>query len=216
MQKLPRYGLLLLIIFLLMFSFLMIATLEAYANDEYTEADKTAAIMAANDAISLIPPVTYIMDLEQSAVIRVKEARDLVDTAKELFDAQDSDFSELDHLIEAEKKVLKLLAIKAAQEAIAALPPLSEITEDDRDAIEEARRLITIAMEEHGATRFDICWYLDDLEAAEDKIGEKTEPEPPADPEPLPPTGGVISTVAAGFLVSGLGLICLKRRQKSH
>lgn len=233
MEKQVRYGLLLFIVLMLGVMLTVFTATPAYATEEeaemeqaYTAAEKAAAIRAANDAIFLIPRLDHIVALDQRAVQMVAEARALVEKAIEEYDAVDADFPYLAKLLEAEQVVSKLLAVKAAQDAIDAIPPLEEVTEEHRPIIEEARRLVNIAMQEYGATRFDICWRLDALEAAEEKIGEEGEeeepeptppPKPPDDRQATPPTGGSAGTLAlAAVLICGVGLFLFRQSRARY
>lgn len=226
MKKLVRYRLLLLVVLSIGLSVLMIGTQGVCANEEeavlelgYTPAEKTVAIGAANYAIGRLPQPESIVSYEQSYINDVANAFALVETAKEEFDAVDSDFPELAKLYAAEQRVLRMLAVKAAHDAIDALPPLAEITEEDREAVEEARRLVRIAVLEYGASDFELCWRMDVLSDAEEQLGEE-EPEPEPEPEPAKPddrlptpsTGGLSACLAAGLLLSGTGLLFIKRR----
>ncbi|HED23565.1 MAG TPA: hypothetical protein ENN91_00395 [Firmicutes bacterium] len=229
MEKQVRYGLLLFIVLICGIILVVFTATPAYATEEeaemeqaYTAAEKAAAIRAANDAIFLIPRVDYIVALDQKAVQQVAEARALVEKAKEEYDAVDTDFPNLAKLLEAEKIVFKLLAVKAAQDAIDAIPPLEEVTEEHRPLIEEARRLVNVAMQEYGATRFDICWRLDALKDAEEKIGEEEPeptppPKPPDDRQPTPPTGGPANTFSvAALLICGAGLFLYRQSRARY
>jgi hypothetical protein len=235
MKKLVRYGLLLLVVSLIGLSLLAIGAQTVYANEEQEAAleeliaaeAKAAAIKAANEAIRRLPDPQNIIAYERSFIQEVAVALSLVETAKEEHGAVDSDFINLAKLYEAERTVLKFLAIKAAQDAIDLIPPKSLITEADRATIEEARRLTDIAIYEHGATAFDICWRYDVLGRAEDEIGEpeeeEEEPEPapvpvkPDERQPTPPTGGIAVSVVAGLSILGAGLVFMSRRRKgSH
>ncbi len=231
MDKQVRYGLLLFVILMLGVTLAVFIATPAYATEEeaemeqaYTAAEKAAAIRVANDAIFLIPRVDYIVALDQKAVHQVATARSLVEKAKEEYGAVDDDFPDLAKLLDAEQVVLKLLAVKAAQDAIDAIPPLEEVTEEDRPLIEEARRLVNIAMQEYGATRFDICWRLDALADAEEKIGEEEPepeptppPEPPDDHQPTPPTGGAAGTFTlAALLICGVGLFLFRQSRAPY
>lgn len=228
MEKPVRYGLLLLVVLMISFSVLPGGSQIVYANDEqvvtedgYTPAEKAAAIKAANDAILRIPQLQYIVALDQAAVAYVIEARILVEIAKEHYDAIDSDFPGLPTLIEAGKRVAKLLAVKAAQDAIDAIPLDSELTDEYREAVLEARRLLDIAMQEHGATYFDICWRYDALRDAEDRLDEEEpEPEPvPAKPDdrlPTPSTGGFSIALGMGLFISGIGMLFVRQRQNGR
>jgi hypothetical protein len=235
MKKLVRYGLLLFIVSMIGLSIFLIGTQVVYANVEaeteeaYTPAEKAAAIKAANDEILRIPRIDYlasdyVITAEQRAIIdKVAEVRALVDLVKEEYDAEDSDFLNLDRLIDAEKKVGKILAVIAARDAIDAIPEIPDgekLTDEYRAAVEKARQLVDIAMQEHGATYFDICWRYHALEDAEKRIDEEPEPEPepvkPDDRRPTPPTGGLPTFVAMGVLLSGAGLLFFRRRTGRH
>jgi hypothetical protein len=233
MSKLVRYGLLLLVVSMIGLSLFVISPQAVYATEEeieleqaaefeYTEAERTSAIVAANNAILRIPRASQIVSLDQVAITLIAEARALVEHAKEYYHAEDKDFPSLSKLVEAENIVLKLLAVRAAQDAIDALPPISLITEEDRAAVEEARRLVDIAMVVHGATRFDICWRLDlliDIEDKFDDVEPEPEPTPPPKPDdriPTPPTGGMPGLIAMGLLLSGAGMLFVKQRKGRH
>ncbi len=224
MNRIVRYMLLFLVVFALSLFVWPGNSGTVYAEDDeseanYTVVDRVAAIRDANNAILSLPRVSYIVALDQKAIGQVGEARELVEIAINQFNAEESDFPNLDKLLEAEAKVNMLLAAKDAQDAIRALPPLEEITGADRAAVEEARRLVNIAVDEHNATRFNICWYLDTLEEAEEIIGEEVEPEPtpspekPDDDQPTPPTGGIASSIAAGLLLAGFGFLFIRNRK---
>jgi hypothetical protein len=232
MNKLVRYGLLLLVVTLICFSILTLTPRISYANvDEaqlsltYTPAEKAAAIAAANDAIRRLPDPELIISYEQSYINDAAKAFVLVQKAKEEFDAVDADFPELAKLYAVEQRVYKMLAIREAQQAIDLIPPASEITEEDWPLIIEARRLTQIAMEVYGATEFDICWRYDKLKEAEKKIEPRPEPEPePPKPEPkpapkpapTPPTGGALASVSAGLALCFTGALFIRRRKLSR
>ncbi len=238
MKKLVRYGLLLLVVSLIGLSLLAIGAQTVHANEEQeaalqeeqvTAEAKAAAIKAANEAIRRLPDPKNIIAYERSFIQEVAVALSLIETAREEHGAVDSDFINLAKLYEAERTVFKFLAIKAAQDAIDLIPPKSQITEADRAAIEEARRLTDIAIYEHGATAFDICWRYDVLGRAEDEIGEPEEieeepapapvPEPkpkPDERQPTPPTGGIAVSVVAGLSIIGAGLVFMSRRRKGR
>ena len=236
MEKLVRYGLLLLVVSLIGLSLLAIGAQTVYANEEQEAAikeqiaadAKAAAIKAANEAIRRLPNPQNIVAYEKSFIQEVAVALSLVETAREKHGAVDSDFNNLAKLHEAERTVLKFLAIKAAQDAIDLIPPKSLITEADRAVIEEARRLTNIAIYEHGATAFDICWRYDVLGRAEDQVGEPEEeeeeeapapapvPPKPDDRRPTPPTGGIAVSAAAGLSILSAGLVLMSRRKKGR
>ncbi len=236
MKKLVRYGLLLLVVSLIGLSLLAIGAQTVFANEEQEASieeqlaaeAKAAAIKAVNEAIRRLPDPQKIIAYERSFIQEVAVALSLVEIAREEHGAVDSDFINLAKLYEAEKKVLRFLAIKVAQDAIDLIPPKSLITEADRATIEEARRLTDIAMYEHGASAFDICWRYEKLNNAEDEIGDepvptpdpepepepKPEPKPEPEPKPIPtpPTGGVLFSALAGMALCTTGALFLRRR----
>jgi len=239
MEKLVKFGLLLLVVSLIGISFLVINTQVVAANEEevaeeddaievgLTEAEaysdeKAKAIANANKAIRDIPNPDRIIAYEEAFIQSVAKALSLVAYAREEHGAKDSDFVDLAKLNKAEKKVLLFLAIQAAKDAIDKIPPLSEITEEHRAIIEEARRLVNIAMKEHGATEFQLCWryyYLKDAEDELDDVVPEPKPEPKPEPEkptPTPPTGGLSGLVAMGILLSGAGFLFIRQRQGRH
>jgi hypothetical protein len=244
MEKLVRYGLLLIVLLLFVLSLFIISTQTVFAYSEeavedvtfaveeqqYSPQDKANAIHAAADAILNLPPLNFIISAEQHDVIAaVARARALVDSAMETYNLHESSFYNLDKLTAAENKVAKLLAIKAAKDAIDAIPPLPDLIEQDRELIERARMLVDVAMQQHGATYFEICWRYDALKAAEVKIDDLDEPEPlpepipqpvppdepvpPNGPLPTPPTGGLTATIIAGLLLSGAGLLFMRKKR---
>lgn len=157
----------------------------AYANENdddeavVAHGERIDAIRAANNAILRIPPISRIVSLEQTVVSYVAEARALVVRAMDDYGAVESDFSNLDRLEAAEWQIEKLRAIRAAKDAMDLLPPADQITEAHRLLVEEARRLVDIAMNVYGATRMDLCWRLDDLEDIEDEPDEDVDEEEP-------------------------------------
>jgi hypothetical protein len=230
MNKLVRYGLLLLVVSLIGLSIFFIGAPvvlaneeEAVTNEDYTPAERAAAIEAANVAISRLPQPHQIVAYEQAFIDDVAKAFALVEIARDDYDAEDSDFDDLAKLYAAERHVFKLLAIQTARDAIDLIPPLDQITEADRETIEEARRLVDYAMQEYGATRFQICWRYDYLQDAEDKLPEEVEPEPQPKPEPpkddrvsTPRTGGISGLVAFGAVLSGIGFYLINRRNSKR
>ena len=238
MKKLTRYGLLLLVISLISFMVFFVYAPSVLANEEegepeteaavtsedYTPAKKAAAIEAANKAIEKIVHPSLIVAYEQSYINEVANAFALVEHAKTNYGAEDSDFPNLAKLYEAEKRVLKMYAIKNAQDAIDLIPPKDQITEEHRPHIEEARRLVDIAMYEFGATPFEICWRYDKLNEAEDALPDEEPEEEAPKPEkpkpkpdgrkPTPPTGGLSGLVALGTLLSVAGLMAIKKQKR--
>jgi len=203
---------------LLIFSLMAIAfsAQNAWANEDARDATREAI-----DAIGEIRRVDRIVSLDQSAVDDVDRARELVHYAKSEYGAEDDDFPNLDKLHEAEEKVEKLVAVDEAKEAMADIPPPSEITEADRYKVEDARALVNYAIEEHGASRFDLCWGLDALEAAEEELDD---PDPAPDPAPdpddpddeLPPTGGFTIPIISGLVLSGAGFMFMRRKYRGR
>jgi len=160
------------------------------------------AIDAANKAIADLPDVD---DLTLDYKEDVEKARELVDAAKEL-GAEDDDFDELSKLEDAEKKIELLEAIKAADDAILALPALDELTLDDKPDVVAARALVNKA-KDMGATDDDFT-YLATLRAAENRIRELEEKVP------TPPTGGMNYFLPLGMLVILGGLFLLIKRSR--
>ena len=232
MKKLVRCGLLLLALSLIGLTFLTIGTQTVFATEEEAEPelesqeeypqDKADAIEAANDAIGDIVDPDFIIAYEEQFVQDTARALSLVEKAREEYGAVDSDFEDLNLLHRAEQKVLMFLAIQEFKDTVDKIPPLDEITEEDRGIIEEARRLAVVAMEDYGATPFSLCWryyYLEDAEDRLDDVEEEPEPEPEPEPEepddrqPTPPTGGLTGTVVIGALLSGAGFLFIRRRK---
>ena len=235
MKKSVRYGLLLLAVFIICMSLIILSSQPVYANEEeeveeeqedneLTEEDiyefyRDKAISDANRAIFRITNPDLVIGYEEAFMKDVAKAISLVEYAKDEYDAEDSDFDNLAKLHKAETKALKFLSIRAARDAIDKIPPLDQITSEHREIIEEARRLVLVAIQEHGATPFQICWRLEYLEDAEDRLPEEEEPKPkpkPDDRKPTPPTGGVFGVLAAGLVMTGSGLLYLNTRRKGR
>ena len=179
---------------------------------------KESAIEAADRAIRWLPRPDNIRFLPPNIENDIAEAQALVDTAKRVHGATDDDFADLEKLEAVKERVEIRKAIFAARDAIDLIPPPGTITEEDRDVIEEARRLVNIAIEDYGATDFDLCWRLRKLEISEERVDEKPVPAPedPDDPEdPLPPTGAMVTSIVSGLLLLGTGLFFLGKR-KGH
>jgi len=168
---------------------------------------KEEAIKAADRAIRWLPRPENIRFLPPDIESDIAAAQALVDTAKNTYGATDDDFADLEKLEAVKERVEKRKAIFAARDAIDLIPPPGTITEEDRDVIEEARRLVNIAVEEYGATDFDLCWRLRKLEISEDRL-----PEDPPD-DPLPPTEAMATTIISGLLLTGAGLFFLVKRK---
>ncbi len=100
----------------------------------------------------------------------------------------------------------KAQAIKAANDAIAALP--ATISLNDRSDVQKARNLVNVAINPHGATNSDFP-DLAKLEAAEKRIKELD-----GSGTPTPPTGDVNYLFMGGALILAAGLVIyLKRKQ---
>jgi len=197
MRKMSRYGMLLITVLVIG---LMCITVSAQEVNATTYAqDKAGAIEAANEAIRQIYiPIAY----EQAFVEDVANARSLVTHAKSK-GAVDGDITNLSKLVSAENEVRKFAAIQAARDAIDKIPPTAEITSADRGTISEARRLVDVAMLQHGASAFDICWRYDALIAAEKAAGvEKALGE-----TALPATGAINTAALIGTLLTGAGMM---------
>ncbi len=206
MKKLFRLGMLLIAALLVG---LMCFSVNAQEVNATTYAqDKAGAIQAANVAINRISiPVAY----EQAFLEDVANARALVTHAKTK-GAVDADITGLTKLINAENEVKKFAAIQTARDAIDRIPPTAEITSADRGKITEARRLVDLAMQQYGASAFDICWRYDVLAAAEKAANLSGALSGTA----LPATGAIDAAALAGTLLTGTGvLIGIKSRRKT-
>ena len=165
---------------------------------------KQAAIDAANKAIA---------DLKDPENIRlgdkddVEEARALVNEAKDDHGAVDEDFDDLDKLENAEKMIRKWEAIKAADDAILALPTVEDLTLSDRPDVVAARALVNSAKADHGAVDTDFT-YLALLTAAENRIKELE------GLVPTPPTGAMTYLLPIGMLAILVGLIAYFKRSR--
>ncbi len=166
---------------------------------------KLEAIEAANKAIADLPDPEDITLADKAAV---EAARALVNKAKNDFGAVDADFEDLDKLVEAERIIAKLVAIKAADDAILALPSVDVLTLDDKPAVVAARALVNKAKDEHGAVDSDFM-YLDRLRAAENRIKELE------GLEPTPPTGDAAYWLPLAMLVILAGLIAYFKKGKT-
>ncbi len=163
---------------------------------------KQAAIDAADAAIAALPsPIT----LADKAT--VEAARALVKTAKDVHGAVDADFDNLKKLTDAEAMILKLEAVKAADDAILALPSVDSLKLDDKPAVVAARALVTKAKTDHGAVDADFT-YLASLTAAENRIKQLE------GLQPTPPTGGIPYVLFAGVVILFSGIVALIRRKR--
>jgi len=174
-----------------------------------TGLSETAKENAIREAINLIDALPDPIDCNNSAHrTMVLNARMAVDEAKSRHGAVDSDFSNLSKLIEAEKVIAKCDAIRAADDAIYALPELDKLTLNDKSKVEEARRLVNVAKTQYGAVDSDFV-YLTRLLAAENRIRELEGQKPIT-----PPTGGAYFYLMGGVLFLVIGTLILKRRQQ--
>jgi len=179
MNKLVRYGLLLLVVSLIGLSIFFIGAPvvlaneeEAVTNEDYTPAERAAAIEAANVAISRLPQPHQIVAYEQAFIDDVAKAFALVEIARDDYDAEDSDFDDLAKLYAAERHVFKLLAIQTARDAIDLIPPLDQITEADRETIEETGARATFSLSND--PRLIASWKPDGVIAADIHTRHKT------------------------------------------
>ncbi len=208
-RKMPRYGFVLVTVLVISLMFLAFTPQTGYAADT----EKEEAIEAADRAIRFLPSPGNIMFSTPELRSDIAEAQELVETAKDVHGATDDDFANLDKLSEVKEQTAKRKAIQDARDAIDAMPPPFTVTEEDRAAVEEARRLVDYAVEEHGVTLADICKRVDRLEDAEERLDEEPEPEP----EPTPPTGGVSALGLVGALLTGTGLLfAIKTRNQRY
>ena len=206
MRKFIRLGMLLIVVLLVGLICFSVSAQEVNAANHAT--DKAGAIEAANKAINSISiPVAY----EQAFVEDVANARALVNHAKTK-GATDADFTGLTKLANAENEVKKFAAIQTARDAIDRIPPTAEITSADRGTITEARRLVNIAMQQYGASEFEICWRYDVLAAAEKAANISGTLSDTA----LPATGAIDVGALVGTLLAGTGaLIGIKMRREN-
>ena len=171
---------------------------------EYDPVDELQkAIDAANQAIADLPDVD---DITLADKPDVEDARDLVEEAKDL-GATDADFDDLEKLEAAEEKIAKLDAIKAADDAILALPSVEVLSLDDKPDVVAARSLVDKAKTEHGAVDDDFN-YLDRLRAAENRIYELE------GLDPTPPTGDMNYLLPLGLLIVLAGLFFFVKRSR--
>ncbi len=168
------------------------------------ETAKKNAIEAAEKAIADLPALAELTLADKPDV---EAARELVDIAKDDYDAVDADFENLDALIAAEKQIEKLEAIKAADDAIIALPSKDSLTLDDKAAVVAARALVNVAKDDYDAVDADFE-YLSRLVDAEDRIKELE------GLKPTPPTGGTNYLIYGGFLVLVAGIAAYVGRRK--
>ncbi len=171
---------------------------------EFEEVDELQdAIDAANQAIADLPDPDDITLADTDDVV---DARTLVNAAKEL-GAEDDDFEDLQKLEDAEEKIAKLQAIKAADDAILALPSVDILTLDDKPDVVAARALVDKAKTEHGAEDDDFT-YLERLRASENRIKELE------GLVPTPPTGGISYLLPLGLMIVLAGLFFFVKRSR--
>jgi len=163
---------------------------------------KQNAIDAADKAIADLPDPK---DITLADKADVEAARALVKFAMDEFDAVAADFEDYDKLVDAEKMIAKLEAVKAADDAILALPSVDSLDLDDKPDVVAARALVTKAKDDHGAVDADFT-YLARLVAAENRIKELE------GLKPTPPTGGMPYIMMAGGFILLLGLVGYLKR----
>ncbi len=106
-----------------------------------------------------------------------------------------------------EPETAKALAIKAANDAISALPAVENLKLDDKSKVVDARYKVEFAKREHNAVNDDFP-ALATLIAAENRIKELE------GIKPTPPTGGAYFLLLGGSLILIAGVVAiLKRRQ---
>jgi hypothetical protein len=166
------------------------------------ETARQNAIDAADEAIADLPDPE---DITLADKADVEAARVLVDYAMVEFDVEEDEFEDYDKLVDAEKMIEKLEAVKAADDAILALPSVDSLDLDDKPDVVAARALVTKAKDDHGAVDADFT-YLTRLIAAENRIKELE------GLKPTPPTGGMPYVMAAGGFILMLGLVGYLKR----
>lgn len=106
-----------------------------------------------------------------------------------------------------EPETAKAQAIKAANDAISALPAVENLKLDDKSKVVDARYKVEFAKREHSAVNDDFP-ALSKLVAAENRIKELE------GVKPTPPTGGAYYLLLGGSLLLLIGAAAyLKRRQ---
>ena len=150
---------------------------EAEAKIAELQADKAAAVKAANDAIAEVPAAdTITIENYKSAEEKVKAAEEAVAAARAK-GATDADFTNLIRIEEAKTKIAALLkalseAITAANTALAAIPAADSITIQNYKLAEEKIVAAEAAVSDaraKGAVDADFKG-LDKIEAAKTKI----------------------------------------------
>jgi len=109
----------------------------------------------------------------------------------------------------AEAATAKDRALEEVRAAIKALPPHDKLTEADRPAVLEARRLADRVMAQYGLSEYDICALAARLAAAESAVGLGFKALA------LPPTGGgmAVAPFASLVVLSGLAMLVVERRR---
>jgi hypothetical protein len=167
------------------------------------EAARQAAIDDADEAIADLPDCE---DITLADKADVEAARELVDYAMDEYDVEEDDFEDYAKLECAEEMIAKLEAIKAACDAVNALPSVSSLKLDDKPDVVAARALVTKAKADHDAVDADFA-CLSTLVAAENRIKELE------GLKPTPPTGGGMPFVMiAGGAIALTGMIGYFRR----
>jgi len=168
------------------------------------EAAKQNAIDAADEAIADLPDCEDITLADKDDV---EDARELVEYAMDEYDADEDDFEDLEKLECAEKMIAKWEAVKAADDAILALPSVDSLTLDDKADVVAARALVNKAKSDNDAVDADFT-YLSRLVSAENRINELE------GLTPTPPTGGMSYIFVAGGLILLIGLVGLLKRER--
>jgi len=165
-----------------------------------------AAIAAANAAIAALPDDITLDEKDDVAAARI-----LVDYAMEL-GAEEDDFDDLAKLVAAEATIAMLNAIKAACDAINALPAVDELTLDHKPDVVAARALVNKAKDDHGVTEEVFNEYCVDglkkLQALENRIRELE------GLVPTPPTGGLNYLLFPGLFVIVVAMLLYTKRKR--
>lgn len=184
------------------------ATVGLHTPGKVTGLAETAKELAIKEAEDLIDALPVTIDCNNTAHrTMVLNARTAVNEAKTQHGAVDGDFGNLSKLVEAERIIAKCDAIKAADDAIYALPAVDRLKLDDKSKVEEARFLVNRAKTQHGAVDSDFV-YLTRLVAAENRIKELE------GLRPTPPTGGAYYLLIGGALVVIAGAAVILKRRK--
>lgn len=161
-------------------------------------AAKQAAIDDADEAIADLPDCE---DITLADKADVEAARELVDYAMDEYDVVVADFDDYAKLECAEEMIEQLEAIKAACDAVNALPSVSNLTLDHKADVVAARALVNKAKADYDLTDADFT-CLTTLVAAENRIKELE------GLKPTPPTGGGMPFVMiAGGAIALTGVV---------